>query len=132
MKGHPIPRGAWIVAATVVGALSLEPVAHAKKPPPDAPPAAAPATPAAGPAVATKAKGAEPEERVIEKKDGDYILRLTLRPGNLRTNHVANVQLDINKSLDIPDPVTGDLMPMTGSKPIATVKGPDGGKGHHG
>ena len=113
MKRHPIPRGVWSAAAALVAVAAAGRTAAAKKPD-------APVTVSKGKA------GAEPEARVIEKKDADYVVRLTLKPGNLKTNHVAEVLLDINRNLDIPDPVTGDQKPMTGSKPLATVKSPEG------
>jgi hypothetical protein len=81
---------------------------------------ARPAAPAAPPPA-----GADLPERVIEKKDGDYVLRLTLRPGSLKTNRVANVAVEIFKNLDIPDPVTGSTMPMAESHPVAVLKTPE-------
>jgi hypothetical protein len=103
------------MVALLAGSVAV--AAPAKKP---APPPAAPAKPAP-----VKPVAPEPEERIIEKRDADYVLRLTLRPGNVKTNHVAQADVEIIRTLQIPDPVTGDQMPITGIQPVATVKPPE-------
>jgi hypothetical protein len=108
-----------------------------------APAAAAPAAPATEPArPAEPARGAEvsqaaektpetpkapppePAERTIEKREGTYVFRLTLRPGNLKPARVADVTLELLRVLDIPDPVTGDRAPVNEASIVARVKPP--------
>lgn len=107
-----------------------------KKPDSTSPAAPAPATPAksetkaaevapapAAPA-APKPPPPEPAERLIEKREGSYVFKLTLRPGNLKPNRVADVSLEILRVLEIPDPVTGDRSPVSGAEVVAQVKPP--------
>lgn len=112
-------RAAGVLVALSAGLVLAAPAKKA--------PAAAPGTPAA----AGKTAPADLPERVIEKKDGDYVLRLTIRPGNLKVNHVAEAEVEISRTLDVPDPVTGDQMPITSTRPVATVTPPETGRGKH-
>ena len=63
-------------------------------------------------------------ERYIEKRVGPYDVTLILKPGNLKVHRTANVALDLEKVLDIPDPVTGDRRPMVSGEPYARVEPP--------
>lgn len=65
-----------------------------------------------------------PEERYIEKRSGEYLFKLTLRPGELQPGRVANVNVEILRLLEIPDPQWGDRLPMKGSRPVAVVQAP--------
>lgn len=85
-----------------------------------APKDTAPAPVAAAPAPAAP----EPTERAIEKKDGLYQARLVIRPGNLKPRRPADISVDLQKILEIPDPVTGDRAPMGSGSPYAIVKVP--------
>jgi outer membrane biosynthesis protein TonB len=111
------------------------PVAKAPEPKPApkaAEPKPAPKAPEPKVAAAPEAPKAPPPdlpERVIEKKDVDYLYKLTLRPGSLKPNRVANAKFDIGKNLDTPDPITGDTGPVKSAHPIAKVKAPDVQKG---
>lgn len=82
--------------------------------------------PSAGEARRAAASSERPqtEERYIEKRSGEYLFKLTLRPGVLTPGRVANVNVEVLRLLDIPDPQWGDRLPMKGSKPIATVQAP--------
>lgn len=64
------------------------------------------------------------DERYIEKRSGDYLFKLTLRPGVLAPQRVANITVEVLRVLEIPDPQWGDRLPMMNSKPIATVQAP--------
>lgn len=63
-------------------------------------------------------------ERLIEKREGAYSFRLTLKPGDLQVGKVAVSTLEISRVLDIPDPVTGFSRPMQGLAPVAEVTPP--------
>lgn len=65
------------------------------------------------------------EERYIEKRSGEYLFKLTLRPGVLAPQRVADVTVEVLRVLEIPDPQWGDRLPMRGSKPIAIVQAPE-------
>lgn len=82
--------------------------------------------PSAGEArrAAAASEQAQTEERYIEKRSGEYLFKLTLRPGVLVPGRVANVNVEVFRVLEIPDPQWGDRLPMRGSKPIATVQAP--------
>lgn len=116
MSRHTILR--CVTAAALLSGSSLAVAAAPKKP---APAPAAPAKPAAP----VKPAAPEPEERIIEKRDADYVLRLTLRPGNVKPGHVAQGDVEIIRTLQIPDPVSGDQLPIAGIQPVATVKPPE-------
>lgn len=77
----------------------------------------------AEPAAAPKAPVAEPS-RLIEKTVGEYVYRLTLRPGTLEPGQVADVSLEMHRSLEIPDPIAGDRLALRAAGPIATVEHP--------
>lgn len=64
------------------------------------------------------------DERYIEKRSGDYLFKLTLRPGVLAPQRVADVTVEVLRVLEIPDPQWGDRLPMQNSNPIATVQAP--------
>lgn len=64
------------------------------------------------------------DERYIEKRSGDYLFKLTLRPGVLAPQRVADVTVEVLRVLQIPDPQWGDRLPMSNSNPIATVQAP--------
>lgn len=108
------------------------PVAEAAKPAVVAKPSdkvkaaeAAQVTEAAKPA-APPAPIAPPEaaDRVIEKRDSDYLFKLTLKPGNLQANRVADASIEVVRILEIPDPTFGERMPIASDRPIATLQAP--------
>jgi hypothetical protein len=82
-RSHHIRKVALAAAAVLAGASGAVLAAD--------PPAAAPA-----PAEAPKALPDLPE-RVIEKREGDYLFRLTVRPGNLKPNRVADLTIEITE-----------------------------------
>jgi hypothetical protein len=95
-------------------------------------PAAAPVPADAKAAVTTppapeapKPPAPEPAERVIEKSEADFQYKLTIRPGNLKLDRVADVRLQVWKKLDRPDPITGDRAPLVKVTPVAEVKPPE-------
>lgn len=76
-------------------------------------------------AKAAPATAAAPlSERLIEKREGAYSFRLTLKPGDLQVGKVAVSTLEIYRVLDIPDPVTGLTRPVQGLEPVAEVNPP--------
>jgi hypothetical protein len=108
--------------------------ADAKEAPKEAPkdatkepaPTAAATTAAAAPAAAPAAPPPAPElpERVIEKRDDVYVAKIVVRPGNLRVRRTADVSVDLQKVLDIPDPVTGDRASLNSARTYVTVLPP--------
>ncbi len=114
------------LAPLLAASLALPAVAAETRPP--APTAAdakpvADAKPADG-APAAPAPVADLPERVIEKKDGPYIVRIVVRPGNLKPGRTAEISTEILKVLEIPDPVSGNLRSIASAENTATVTPP--------
>lgn len=60
-------------------------------------------------------------ERLIEKRVGARNFRLTLQPGDLQEGKVAVATVEIQRVLDIPDPVTGRTRPLQELEPVAEL-----------
>lgn len=52
------------------------------------------------------------EERIISKRTGDYAVQLTLRPGDPKPGRLLEIQIEVARVPDFPDPVYGDRVPV--------------------
>ena len=68
--------------------------------------------------------GPAPTEYALSLRDGDYRIRVTLRPGVPEALHLLEINLDIARHREVPDPQYGDLVPLEGAKLAAMVSGP--------
>ncbi len=124
--GAPAPAAATVggapPAAAPVAAPATTPAAPAAVPATaTAPAAAAPAAPAA----AAPARPSVPSAEVsLSLKQGDWRVRVTIRPGEPKPGQLVELRLDVARQREVPDATYGEHVPVEGLPLQLAMSGP--------
>jgi hypothetical protein len=121
--------GRAAAAATVGGA--APPVAPAAAPAATAPaaaasgPASTPAAAASAPVAAPAPRPAAPPPEVsLSLKQGDWRVRVTIRPGEPKPGQLVDLRLEVARQREVPDPTYGEQVPVEGLGLQLAMSGP--------